>query len=154
MKARLLLVCVVLFGLTAFAPAPFPRPRRASQDPVAVARIQGSWTILKLEMTNDKGGKADQGNYLSEIRIENNRWHFVYRNPGTKPVTYVLAIDANATPASIDLTREGESKPYGIGIIVRKGDSIRMLYSFGKQRPTSFDNPPGGYWLLTLERKR
>lgn len=152
MRVRLLLACLVLFGL-AFAPAPFPRPGRARNAEVAISRIQGTWTILKLEMANDKGGMTDQGNYLSEIRIENNRWSFLYRN-GNRPVVYLLTIDPSQTPAPIDLTILGQGKPYGTGIITRQGDSMRMLYSFGKERPRSFAKPPGGYWQLTLQRKR
>src|SRR4051794_33679219 len=106
MKTRLLLGCLVLLGATAFAPAPFPRRPGRARDTVAVDQIQGTWIILKLEMTDDRGGRADQGNYLSEVRIENNRWSFIYRNSRSQPVVYELAIRASNTPAQIDLTRQ------------------------------------------------
>jgi uncharacterized protein (TIGR03067 family) len=154
MKARLLFACLVLLGASAFAPAPFPRTQRPSKDTVAVAQIQGTWTILKLHLTDDKGGLIDQGDYLSEIVVANNRWNFHYRQGRNAPTTYQLTIDAGKTPATIDLTQIGQTTPYGTGIIRRKGDSMWMLYSFGKQRPTSFENRPNGYWHLTLQRKR
>src|SRR5205809_956375 len=113
MKARLLFGCLILLGVTAFAPAPFPRSGRARLAAVAVEQIQGIWTILKLEMTDDKGGMTDQGNYLAEIQIVNQRWNFVYRNPNNQPVGYLLAIDATRTPAAIDLTLQGQGKAYG-----------------------------------------
>jgi hypothetical protein len=153
MKPRLLLGCLALLGLTAFAPAPFPRPRRSQTD-VSVERIQGTWTILKLEMTDGKGGMTAQGDYLKEVRVEKGRWSFIYRNPASAPVVYQLAIDTSRTPAALDLTRPGQARPYGTGIILRQGNLMRVLYSFGSQRLSSFDRPPAGYWHLTLQQGR
>ncbi len=152
MNARLLL-CLALLGVVAFAPAPFPRTGRRGSD-VAIEQIQGTWTILKLEMTDGKGGLTDQGNYLKEVRIDRDRWSFFYRDSNNKPVIYRLGIDTSQAPAALDLTRPGAPKPYGTGIISRRGNSMRVLYSFGMKRPTSFDKQPSGYWQLTLQFAR
>jgi uncharacterized protein (TIGR03067 family) len=148
----LLLVCLGLFA-AAFAPAPFPRPRRTGPD-TTVERIQGTWTILKLSTTDGKGGLRDSGNYLKEVRIDRGQWRFVYTNPASAPVVYSIRVDASKSPAPLDLTRPGEATPYGTGIVVREGQRMRVLYSFGRERPTNFAMPPAGYWHLTLQFAR
>ena len=150
-NARLLLACLALVGATAFAPAPFPRSRKAALEGVTVERIQGDWTILQLHMTEANGGKRDQGKSLSRIRIEKDRWTFCNSDPARPSIGYLLSIDPKRTPVAIDLSVLGQSKPYGTGIIRRKGNLMHVLYSFGKERPTGFENPPAGYWHLTLQ---
>jgi uncharacterized protein (TIGR03067 family) len=155
MKARLLLGCLALLGVTAFAPAPFPRPGRVGKNhPLSLGQVQGTWTILKLEITEANGGMRDQGNYLAEVRIDKDRWSFFYRDPNSQPVVYLLSIDPGKNPALLDLTTPGQAKPYGTGIVSRQGNVMRVLYSFGKDRPASFERRPPGYWHLTLQFNR
>ena len=61
-----------------------------------------------------------------------------------------LRIDGSKSPATIDFYKKGETTPYGTGIIKRDGNNLVLIYDWGGARATSFDNPPAGYWELTL----
>jgi hypothetical protein len=42
-----------------------------------------------------------------------------------------------------------------LGVIRRDGDTVLILAMSGvpkEQRPANFDNPPVGWWLMTLKR--
>jgi uncharacterized protein (TIGR03067 family) len=153
MRARLLLGCLVLLAVTAFAPAPFPKPQRPGSDGVGVAQVQGKWVVLGLQSTDGKGGLNPPGSLLREVHIDNHRWSFHYRNPRTAPTHYRLAIDTTKAPAHIDFYHEGQATPYGTGIVARRGNTLRVLYQWGSPRATSFDRAPAGYWHITLEKR-
>src|SRR5262245_53928231 len=99
----------------AFAPAPLPRPERrgGGEDGVSAARLQGTWAITKLESTT-KTGLVNMGDYLKEVRIESDRWSFIYRQAGNPPVVYSLAVDGGRRPATFDLLVAGQGRPYGM----------------------------------------
>jgi uncharacterized protein (TIGR03067 family) len=152
-----LIALIALIGLTAFAPAPLPKRQRAGTGVgVAVAQLQGTWVVTKLQMTRGNGRVDDQGTYLKEVRVEGERWSFFYRDANRGPVNYTLTIQHKATPAEINFYRNGSpsGQPYGTGIIRRQGDTLTMIYSWGSPRARSFENPPSGYWVITLQRAR
>lgn len=152
-----LLAVIVAATLTAFAPAPLPRRERAvALDGLAIPGLVGTWDVVKLQTTAGNGSLSDAGTYLKEVRIEPARWTFVYREANRAVVPYALTIHHNLTPAPINFysgtTVSGQ--PYGTGIIRRQGNKLTVIYSWGSARPTSFENPPSGYWVLTLQRVR
>jgi uncharacterized protein (TIGR03067 family) len=153
--SRWTLFFLVAFLSLGFAPAPFPRPGRrgADQQAVSLAHVQGTWEILKLEHTTATG-PVDKGKSLKAIRIENNRWSFLHRTAGVRDVVYDLAVDGSKKPATFDLMRQGQQQPYGMGLLVRQGDDMQVLYSFTNGRPPTFAPLPAGYVLLTLRRQR
>jgi uncharacterized protein (TIGR03067 family) len=155
MWTRLLAVGLVAH-LTAFAPAPLPkRDRGEKADGVALTQIQGLWIVEKLELTRREGQLAADGNYPTKVRIEGDQWSFFNRND-RKPSDYTVTIDSNTNPPQLDIykSREQAGSPDGTGILWRQGNQMKLMYSWGKTRPTSWENPPAGYWLLTLKRAR
>lgn len=152
--SRLSLAVLILLGATAFAPAPFPRSSRKGtvETGVAVTQISGVWKIIKLE-SSTKDGLTTVNTQLHEVRIENNRWSFVYREARRAPVVYDLSTDPSQKPAPINFMRIGQTQPYGQGLVVRQGNVMKVLYSFGASRPARLVPPPPGYVLLTLHRE-
>jgi hypothetical protein len=69
----LIIALVVLSGLTAFAPAPFPRMRRESNTAVSLTLLQGKWKPISVERFGLRGEKhkAWKGEY---VRVEGNVW--------------------------------------------------------------------------------
>jgi uncharacterized protein (TIGR03067 family) len=150
MSRRVLLVAAALAAsLTAFAPAPLPRRGRASEkDSVALAALIGTWRATSLRQTGPGQAPVGRGG-IDSVRISATQWIF---NPGRGPTTYDLRIDHTRKPAEIDMMYVGQKEPYGRGIIKRDGNTLRIVYNWGAQRPAGFDNQPGGYWDLTLVR--
>jgi uncharacterized protein (TIGR03067 family) len=153
---RWTLVCLatILFSL-AFAPAPFPRPTRrgGNESKVSLARLQGTWTIVQIEHIG-KTPQVQERHGLETVRIERDRWSFVYRDASKPPVVYTLAVDGSKKPAILNLMVVGQVQPYGKGLLLRRGNELKALYSFTKVRPSRFEPLPSGYVLMTLRRRR
>jgi uncharacterized protein (TIGR03067 family) len=152
MSLRALLCLAIAFFSLAFAPAPFPRPpRRGDDTEVSLASLQGTWQVVRVEYT---GGarRVEEGNRLGAVRVERQRWNFVYASPTVPPVVYGLVVDGRKKLPTFDLMFRGE--PYGKGLLLRRGDELKILYAFSKGRPARFTPPPAGYVLMTLRRQR
>lgn len=157
MTRRLLLAVVALAGLTAFAPAPFPKSQR---DTISLERIQGTWKVISLEVI-EKGNVPKQIDLsYTHIRVKEDYWQTLVINDGKINLDLLinerLAIDGTRKPARIDWFIFGPPRPERpgmVGIIRREGDRLRILSSGPENRPTSFENPPIDSWLLTLQRQ-
>jgi uncharacterized protein (TIGR03067 family) len=153
----LLAVCV----LTAFAPAPFPKPPRRGGEEINLQGFQGTWRSVKLEGIEQNGGKREIPWGIAAVRVQNDLWTFLNKGE-TENAKYRLVIDGTRKPPTIDFYSEGRGgreqggKPYMVGVMKRQGDIVQILYfSTGPEnRARSFDNPPVGWWLLTLERRK
>jgi uncharacterized protein (TIGR03067 family) len=158
MKARVLVAVLSVFGAAAFAPAPFPRPqRRGGVDDVSVPTIQGTWRVAGM-LSSRKDGKHQPYNWhINQIRIKGDVWTFVDRN-GSDGTSYALVVKNDKKPAWLDfygVNQPRQGAPPGGGIIRRKGDVVEIIYVFGgRERPVSFEQPPDGQYLLTLQRQR
>ena len=72
-----------------------------------------------------------------------------------------LVIDSPKTPeeiaADVSAAMSGGTKdgrPYGQGILKRDNNTVQLMYTWGGARATSFEQPPEGHWLITLQRTR
>ena len=89
MSARLPFV-LVLFGVVAFAPAPFPRQRRGSEDAaVSMRTMEGLWRVEAFGSTRDTGDHAKQDWHIKFIRIRDGRTEWVNVTTGLAAGTLV-----------------------------------------------------------------
>jgi uncharacterized protein (TIGR03067 family) len=151
MVARLFVALIVVMGLTAFAPAPLPRRDTRPKDGVDVASLVGSWKATRLLSNNIPIDVASNG--VSNVTITVNQW--VFSSGPNNRTEYDLKIDHTKKPAEINFYHKGrrtDGAPYGTGIIKREGNKIRIIYHWSRRVPMSFDNPPRGFYDLTLQQ--
>jgi uncharacterized protein (TIGR03067 family) len=164
MKPRLLLALGVFLGVTAFAPAPFPKlQRERDRNEIDMEIFQGTWGVVSMEIVQQGGGRnrlTDWGidsNGTTAVQIRGDRWTYLSR--GQEMSSYRMNIDTGK-PAGINwytsLTRPegGQEAPGMFGLIRREGNRVTILYQAigSEQRPKTFDDPPNGWWILTLKR--
>jgi len=158
MISRLAIGLVALISLTAFAPAPLPRPPKKPAQAPLLQQLQGTWQMVGTERLLN-GGRRITSKTTAKIRIEKNRWSYVYDNGGKERVgvTYNISLDPSRTPAWFDLSREGNPQPQMKGVIGLDGDTLRFCYVLGSRsdlgRPFN-TNLGEGQILMTLRRLR
>ncbi len=154
MRLRLVIALVALAGLTAFAPAPFPRPGRPAGDgPLDLKALQGYWIVEKAERTNN-GTYAVVKDPVTHILVENDIWVFM-QGRGTRSNEYRILVDAGKKPVWFTFRGKAQTSGGTNGLMTRRGEGrIQILYSWGSPRPGSFETPPSGYWALTLRREK
>jgi uncharacterized protein (TIGR03067 family) len=138
-----------LFALVslAFAPAPLPKQLRP-ENSVAVKNLVGNWEVTQAQRTEDKGALLPVETEFRAITITLTRWVFHSR---PQDVSYDLRTDPDKMPAEFQLAYHGQQEPLFQGIIERRGNVVRVIYS-SRHRPTSFKNQPNCY-VLTLKRQ-
>jgi len=104
MKTRLGIALLVLLGLTAFAPAPFPRTqRRGERDEITLKTFQGRWRVAKVELTTDGGTLVP---YLAmtatHVRITHDRWTFM--DGGREGGSRAVALDHGNNPPLLSMS--------------------------------------------------
>lgn len=153
---RLSMALLVAFGLTAFAPAPFPRRVRAPEPELSLKALRGTWRIVSIHSTKPNGQHIPETFNGPDVRIAGDRWTFLPDNyPGAN---LDIAIDHTKKPAHVTfycVPAANQRKPRGVGIIRRMGEEIQLLYTWSgeDQRPKAFDPAPEAYYLMTLKRK-
>jgi uncharacterized protein (TIGR03067 family) len=153
-RVRIALLPLLCAGL-AFAPAPFPRPGRATV--LDLRAIEGTWRVERLVNFGPSGKVVNTITVWIEIHIEKGRWYFVNNGRGvpTRATNYRLAIDGNRKPATIDFLRDNNAKPWMLGILALDRDRLTVLYKpFGDSRPVAFQPPPAGFYQFTLKRMK
>ncbi len=160
MFGRLLTAVVALAALTtltAFAPAPFPKPGRRPPGRSLDARwLEGTWKVDRVERTIN-GGYQPARSVTSTVRVGEGKWTFIRSaavKGGGREVSYRLVLHTNQVPIRLDGMRANSDTPYMRGIVRRVGDTIEVLYRFNGEHPTSFDNPPAGCWRITMRREK
>jgi len=156
MTNRALVGVLVLFGLTAFAPAPFPRTGRDRRsESLSLEQMQGTWHVTKMQTTRRDGRHNESPTALKEIVISGSTWSFVYSR-GRNEVRYTIRIDPNVRPPQLDFYHlcNKDTGPYGRGILKRDGNSVQLMYNWSGDRAISFEQPPDGHWLITMQRAR
>jgi hypothetical protein len=155
MPTRLILALIILVGVTAFAPAPFPRKDRRGTILFGARSMEGLWKVEKVERSN-KGGYLNSTSLMSHIQIQGGRWIFMRNNGGvpTPSTNYRLVIHTDRRPIALDGMRDNNNTPYMLGIIREVNDTIQVLYRFSGNRPADFDSPPEGCWRITLRREK
>jgi uncharacterized protein (TIGR03067 family) len=165
MKPRLLLALSILLAVTAFAPAPFPKTvRERDRNEIDMKTFQGTWGVVSMEIVQQGGGRNRLPDWgvdatgTTAVQVKGDRWTYMSR--GRESSSYRVDIDPTQRPAAINwftsLTKPegGEDRPGMLGLIRREGHKVTILYyaTTPEQRPKTFDNPPNGWWILTLKR--
>jgi uncharacterized protein (TIGR03067 family) len=154
---RVTVALLAVLALTAFAPAPFPRAKRSDEPNVTLDRFQGKWRMVKLEGVGQGGTYSPIDWQIKAIRVEGAQWTFLEEGDHEN-AKYVLVIDPSKRPAHIDFysgtTRASTAAPYMLGLIRRNGNVVKILYftTTAAKRAQSFERPPVGWWLLTLQK--
>jgi hypothetical protein len=156
MKVRLRLALLVLLGgLTAFAPAPLPRPRREPPPECSLAALRGTWRLAGTWVTRADGRHEPTEWPVTHVLVKGDRWYFVNGKTGIDN-EFLLDVEADKAPAA-HLTLHNKTGRWrgnvGVGLIRRKGAGFEVIYRFGggeDDRP-SFDPPTEGCWLMTLQ---
>jgi uncharacterized protein (TIGR03067 family) len=154
MHARLLIALVAVAGLTAFAPAPFPKKGRPAIARLDLESLSGTWKVLRIDHTV-KGRVVQGRTSATHIQIKEGRWIFARGNGAAlAPLAdYHLVLHSNRSPVWLDGARQVNANPYMVGIVRHKRDMLEVVYGFGVSRPTNFDIPDAGCWRLTLQRE-
>jgi uncharacterized protein (TIGR03067 family) len=151
MKLRLGLALLVLLGLTAFAPAPFPKSgRRGQSDEITLQSFQGSWRVTNMQSSRGNGQHTPYNWNVTHIRVTNNRWEFVSGNAGGNFLT--LSIDPARKPAHLNFYNGPTDKNvHGVGLIRRHEGKVQVIYTWGNEtvRPT-FEPPVERGWIITM----
>jgi uncharacterized protein (TIGR03067 family) len=152
MLYRLVFGLAVLVGLTAFAPAPFPKKGRPfGEDPLDLKRLQGTWKVVKVE-------KISNGKYqivrdpVTHVLIQDDQWVFMH-GKGKRSTEYRILVDPSKRPAWCTFRGKNQATGGTEGLIRRRPeDRIQVLYRWGHPRPGNFEKPPSGSWAITLKR--
>jgi uncharacterized protein (TIGR03067 family) len=156
-SSRAAVACLVGLACltTAFAPAPFPRPRRGQAEGViSLPAFQGRWRVVSMKQCSADGNHRPYAWAVTHVRVKDDTWSFEYGN-GTAATGYRITIDNAREPAHLDFwnTNVKEQTPPGMGVIRKRGRVVEIIYIFGgNNRPASFARPPEGQYLLVLER--
>jgi hypothetical protein len=150
MAVRTAVVLLAVLGLTAFAPAPFPRTQRQGPSPeITLQTFQGRWRITSLVTSCANGQHVPFSWPATHVRISGNRWDFL--NNDSLIDSRNLSIDPKKKPAHLNFTDDVRK---GVGLIRRQGAQVQVMYTWGDEasRANSFEPPPDGHWLITLQR--
>jgi uncharacterized protein (TIGR03067 family) len=157
---RSVLALIALFALTAFAPAPFPKPQRERNE-IDMKSFQGTWDVVSMEIVRQGGRRQRLRDWgvdakgTNGVRIEGDCWTFL--PPTDDRSDFRISIDSSTKPALIDgFPLPGDDRAGITGLIRREGNKVTVLYyaTHPDQRPKTFDNPPIGWAILTLKRQR
>jgi uncharacterized protein (TIGR03067 family) len=158
MQGRALIIALATLGLTAFAPAPFPRADRRDDT----KKLVGTWTVTRYERAGTPVGVGP----LLKVRIEGNKWSFLRINAaGAAPATaYSIVLDSRKNPRCIDLTMIVEGRmPPGNGKLMGiyrfdQGDRNKVQVVFNTfnvtERPSGFDGVDKKAYLIDLQRDK
>jgi uncharacterized protein (TIGR03067 family) len=142
MRRVLPLLIVMSLG---FAPAPVYRPKPGNS--VAVNDLVGTWRCVALRCTTDEKPLDPAAENAGTVTITAARWLF-----GDGRAKFDLRIDHAKTPAEFDLAYSGQVEPHFRGVIERRGDTVRVIYSC-QSRPTGFDSKAANCYVMTLKRQ-
>jgi uncharacterized protein (TIGR03067 family) len=160
MCIRILIAAIATLGVTAFAPAPFPRPDRRDD----LQKLVGTWTVTRYERAGAPVPAAP-GNTL-KVEIEGNKWSFLRVNAaGTMRLTaYSFLLDPKMDPRRIDLTMKAAGmRPVGGGKLLgiyrfehKDRDKVQIVFhNFGvTERPVGFDGVDTKAYLMILQRDK
>src|SRR5262249_41816723 len=155
MKVRLCLALLALIGPLAFAPAPLPRQDRRAQAPeITLATLQGRWRVTSHQTARANGQLVLDNGGASHILIFEDCWTFLAGDLYVPPL--YIRVDSARKPARLNFyDRKGPNQPIsGVGLIRRHGPGVQVVCRWGgeQDRPVTFDLPPEGAWLVTLEK--
>jgi uncharacterized protein (TIGR03067 family) len=148
---RVPLVLVVGFVL-GFAPAPFPRTRKAEPGMDDLKKMQGTWAVVRRTV----GGSSLNSKGTMTALIAGDRIKFLV--DGQVRTEWVLTLDARKTPKILDRTRVGGGNRMTMrGVYLLKGDTLTICYCEGDDeaaRPRHLQATGPGVWLTVFQRQK
>jgi len=166
MKLRLTLALAIVVGATAFSaasPAPFPKPNRKPAVDDAIL-LQGTYKVVDYGRPNFNGRAALIRRTQMKIRIQDNKFSYLYQNGNdfVPSTTYEIKLNAKSSPKAIDMTYVTNDYTMTMkGIYKIEGNKVTLVYvstysgriTQDGERPSSFENLPPTAMLMTLERE-
>jgi uncharacterized protein (TIGR03067 family) len=164
---------LALIGLTAFAPAPLPKPS-SPIDPAKIAKlIKGEWRVKSAQQYI--GGRVVNLPVGGQrVRVSDNTWlviHVATDGEGNvirekRGPVMQMKLDTTRKPVMMDLSYQGRDNPHQRGIIKIEGNTLTVMHTFyspsgGKPgwenetpnpRPASFDSTLEGAIETVFER--
>jgi uncharacterized protein (TIGR03067 family) len=161
---RVVAALIALLALTAFAPAPFPKAARrgGGGDQISLQHFQGKWELVRIEWIAPNGKRSEFkiDSVTVAFRVKGDQWSYLDKGDVVK-LTYTITVQEGRGATAIDWLSTGEQgeklPPFMLGLIKRDGDTVQILGQMGAsvdQRPKRWDDPPVGWWLMTLQRSR
>jgi hypothetical protein len=155
---RLAFALIALAGLTAFAPAPFPKPdRRDGEVQVGLQSLRGRWRIVRVEEVDGQGKRrVKKSDNVPFVRIQDDLWTYLNEN-GTVNNRFHLAIESDRGLSRVKFLRPQTRELALFGLIRRRGDTVQILGTpvvSTPSRPTGFREIPRDWWLMTLHKER
>ena len=140
MKSRVLLLPAVVLLLGADAKEDAAKKDRE--------RLHGTWSVVSAERNGEKVPEAQAQKMKIEFKGDTVT---VQTGKGSEEATFKL--DPTQKPAAIDITAAAEKK--WLGIYQLEGDTLKVCWSDGDQRPTEFASKAGSRArLMVLKRDR
>jgi uncharacterized protein (TIGR03067 family) len=152
MLVRVLCVVAAL-SLTAFAPAPFPRPDRKTD----LEKMAGTWTVVRYNRGRQSvfGG----GSPALKVSVTGKKWSFFREGAGGKvpSAQYDIKIDPTKKPRWVDMDF-ASTKMKLVGIFRWKDGDLHVSFSIANTmvngRPTEFDGGDARVYYMTLKRDK
>jgi uncharacterized protein (TIGR03067 family) len=142
---RRILPFIALLSL-AFAPAPFPKPKKPIDGPKA---IQGTWKIL----SRTYEGRT-VSHVVATVEVIGGRWTYANAT-GSWRANWTISLSGKGPPWSFDAKSEGSPNSVSYGICEIKGDKLTRCYSrSAAERPNDFDGSKPGRWLEVYQRMK
>jgi uncharacterized protein (TIGR03067 family) len=137
-------IAILTLAAALFAPGDEPKPDDAKKE---LEKLQGSWTIMKVERDGDDLGGLAGG---AEMEIEGEK----YTAPG---IAASFKLDPSKDPKAIDISyTEGPAAGQTVkGIYKLEGDTFTICRALAESgdRPKEFSAPSGSSRML-FEFKR
>src|SRR5262249_16803180 len=150
MRYSLLLVLCASALVAAYAPAPFPNPKKKPAQAAELQRMQGTWVIAERRRS---GNALNMASY-SALRIVLKADRMTYLRGGQMLTDWAITLDPRANPPTITMKRVGgqvKGEATLNGIYLLDGPSLKLLHNgTGKPAPANFLNQPPGSWLMVL----
>src|SRR5262245_45045867 len=145
-RVRMLFVALVaLVGLTAFAPAPFPKAdRRGERGLVTLQSLQGNWRVVSFGSIG-QNGQLRHVLWFQHVHVRGNHLRYVVQGKEQNPI-YVTVDGGKQRPAAIDFypqdPKSVQDRPTMVGIVGRDGGRMKILYYWTtpENRARSFES--------------
>src|SRR5262249_45708971 len=131
--SRVLTALTALMTLTAFAPAPFPRPvRREGGMEMSLKFLQGRWRIVRFEEMNNGLRVRKEDAAIPFVHVEGERWSYLYKDGSTNN-SFPVAVTAGRGTVAIDWFTRGPRRLDMFGLVRRRGDTVQIVGTSGAE---------------------
>jgi hypothetical protein len=110
------------------------------------------WKVASMKRVQGPGQFETIAWHISHIRVVKDRWTFMQPN-NVENASYYISLDMSRKPGFIDWRNTQTGPLFMAGLIRKKDGAVEIVYLASTNRPGSFENPPTGYYLLTLRKE-